>query len=481
MPPGFPPETAPGPSGLRVQHLKDANVAGGSDAFLSQLTAVVNLLAQGRAPEFLAPVLAGAGLVALPKPQGGVRPIAVGEILRRLTGKCLMGIVRNDAQFFFWPAQVGVAVPGGAEKAIHTVRAWHRRHQTSSDKVALKLDFANAFNTVRRDAVLSAIRDPFPALARWATWCYQRPTRLQFDEWVVESCAGVQQGDPLGPLFFAAALQPLAQDLRNAGLDIAVHYLDDGVVAGNIHAVSAALRLAEARAATIGLRLNLAKSELIAVGRLDIAALHCHFPDALLRAHADGSCRVARNFELLGAAIGEDSFIHSHTVERAAKAGDLLDALGELEDPQVGLRLLRACVGFARMLHSMRCNPSVPQTAALRMFDGMVRRSFGDFTGLHPNALQWKQAALGLGHGGLGLRSTSDHASAAFLASWASALQAGAALDATFCPNEAKFCPELAAALACFNSKLEPEAHITLDDVLSSKQHAMSQRLDHAG
>ena len=174
-----------------------------------------------------------------------------------------------------------------------------------------------------------------------------------------------------------------------------MHYLDDGVLAGNIHAVSAALRLVEARAATIGLRLNLAKSELIAVGRMDIAALHCHFPDALLRAHADGSCRVAGNFELLGAAISEDSFIHSHTVERAAKAGDLLDALGELEDPQVGLRFLRACAGFARMLHSMRCNPAVPQKAALRMFDGMVRRSFGDFTGLHPNALQWKQAAWG--------------------------------------------------------------------------------------
>ena len=99
----FPPDTAPGPRGLRVQHLKDANVAGSSDAFLSQLTAVVNLLAQGRAPDFLAPVLAGAGHVALPKPQGGVRPIAVGEILHRLTGKCLMGLVRNDAQSFFWP------------------------------------------------------------------------------------------------------------------------------------------------------------------------------------------------------------------------------------------------------------------------------------------------------------------------------------------------------------------------------------------
>ena len=120
----FPAETAPGPTGLRVQHLREACTAGSRDAFLAQLAAVVQLLAQGRAPSFVAPVLAGAGLVALPKPSGGVRPIAVGEILRRLTGKCLMSFVQQQARTHFWPAQVGVAVKGGAEKAVHTVRAW---------------------------------------------------------------------------------------------------------------------------------------------------------------------------------------------------------------------------------------------------------------------------------------------------------------------------------------------------------------------
>ena len=64
---------------------------------------------------------------------------------------------------------------------------------------------------------------------------------------------------------------------------------------------------------------------------------------------------------------------------------------------------------------------------------------------------------------------------------WASALQAGPELDVTFCPNEAKSCPEVVEALACFNSKLEPAANINLDDILSSKQHALSQRLDNAG
>ena len=334
--------------------------------------------------------------------------------------------------------------------------------------------------TLDRNAVLSVTQKHFPALARWATWCYCRPTRLQFAEWVVDSCTGVQQGDPLGPLLFAAALQPLAQDLRAAGLDVAVHYLDDGVLAGDVPAVSAALRLVETQAASIGLHLNLAKSELVAVGAVDVAALHCHFPDALLRDRRDGSCRVRRNFELLGAAIGDDEFIHAHTAERAAKAGDLLDALGELEDPQVGLRLLRASAGFARMLHSMRCNPPTPQMAGLQMFDGMVRRSFGDFTGLHPTSSQWQQAALGLAHGGLGLRSTADHAPAAFLASWASTLPSAGELDVTFQVDEATQCRHVTAAFASFSMAVGPGTVMDMDMVLTSKQRKLSDLLDSA-
>ena len=64
---------------------------------------------------------------------------------------------------------------------------------------------------------------------------------------------GVEEGDPLGSLLFAVAIQPLARDLCNAALDIAVHYLDDGILAGDVAAVSRALRLVEARAARFDL------------------------------------------------------------------------------------------------------------------------------------------------------------------------------------------------------------------------------------
>ena len=160
----FPSDTAAGPSGLRVQHLREACAAGSTEALLQQLCGVVSLLAQGQACPAVAPSLAGASLVALPKPTGGVRPIAVGEILRRLTAKCLMEAVRDDARQHFAPVQLGAAIPGGAEAAVHTARAWYDRNKGQPGKVLVKLDFKNAFNLVSRQAVLDAAAARFPAL-----------------------------------------------------------------------------------------------------------------------------------------------------------------------------------------------------------------------------------------------------------------------------------------------------------------------------
>ena len=53
----------------------------------------MNLMASGRVPVPVATFLAGSRLIALNKGKEGnppdVRPIAVGETLRRLTGKCI--------------------------------------------------------------------------------------------------------------------------------------------------------------------------------------------------------------------------------------------------------------------------------------------------------------------------------------------------------------------------------------------------------
>jgi hypothetical protein len=174
-------------------------------------------------------------------------------------------------------------------------------------------------------------------LGGWETWETLDPKKARD---VVDSAAGCQQGDPLGPLLFAAALQPLANELRTGPLELAPFFLDDGVLAGSTASVAAALALVQTKAAEFGLQLNLSKCELVAVGSTPPASLSQHFPRPLL-VDADGGDRVLRNFELLGAALGDDAFVAGVAAARVEKASALLDALAELQDSQVGVHLLR--------------------------------------------------------------------------------------------------------------------------------------------
>ena len=61
----------------------------------------------------------GASLIDLSKKDGGVRPIAVGNTLRRLAGKACMFKVSRNLTNEFQPHEMGVCIPSGAEVAVH--------------------------------------------------------------------------------------------------------------------------------------------------------------------------------------------------------------------------------------------------------------------------------------------------------------------------------------------------------------------------
>ncbi|CAK9102695.1 Retrovirus-related Pol polyprotein from transposon TNT 1-94 [Durusdinium trenchii] len=126
---------------------------------------------------------------------------------------------------------------------------------------------------------------------------------------------------------------------------------------------------------------------------------------------------LQRDFEFLGGAIGGDAFVDAHTKGRVEAVGPSLDALAALGDAQVGLRLLRSCAGYGRLVHSMRCNPPHCQNEALQLFDLKIQAAFSSITGLHLTAMQRAQVGRGLAFAGAGVRSSSLDAPAAFLAS----------------------------------------------------------------
>eukprot|EP00973_Karenia_brevis_P049476 6864667-Karenia_brevis.AAC.1 len=67
-----------------------------------------------------------------------------------MTAKCLCSAVKEAALDYLFPWQVRVCCPLGAEWACHTARQWCKHNSVTKDKVALTIDFSNAFNNINR-------------------------------------------------------------------------------------------------------------------------------------------------------------------------------------------------------------------------------------------------------------------------------------------------------------------------------------------
>jgi hypothetical protein len=467
----------------------DACTKANKPVVLEQLAAVANTLARGEAPLELAPFLAGASLFALEKKDGGIRPIAIGEILRRLVGKALCKTVQDSATEYFWPHQVGVACSQGTECAVHVVNQWVARNASTANRVVLKLDFANAFNTVDRETALAELRTNFPQLARWAQWLYGHHSHLFFGDRLLASATGVQQGDPIGPLLFSCAIHPLVRRLArgfreapaNGGHGLTLFYLDDGILCGDVGVVAEALKAVQIEGRRLGLELKLSKCELILVSGEPSVDLNSLFPRDILYDH-HGQDRVVRdgNFEFLGAPIGNDEFCASSTKQRVVEASKTISAICKHTDPQIGLRLLRSCSGFCKMVYSVRVIAPHAHMAELRRFDSLVRQAFSDLTGLHPTDAEWGQATRGFDSAGLGLRSTVDHGLGAYLASRANSWARCREIDEHFTweidsPNSAP-----ASALTAINALLAPEQQLSAETLPTTRQKAISAKIDEA-
>ena len=155
-------------------------------------------------PAYSAPFFCAARLVPFAKKTGGLRTLAVGEVLRRLIAKILLGVHSTILVSALSPPQMGVGVKGASEAIA---RRLQRMLQAKSKLCVLQIDVSSAFNTVDRNAVLQRVQALIPALSSWAGFCYSQPSHLFAAKTTLFSEQGTQQGDPLGPALFSLAIQ----------------------------------------------------------------------------------------------------------------------------------------------------------------------------------------------------------------------------------------------------------------------------------
>ena len=354
-------------------------------------------------PEDLAPYFFGARLSALCKSNGGIRPIAVGTILRKTVSQAYANIIAPQLPGFFLPHQHGVGVPGGAENVVHGLRLLH---EVDGESVIVGIDFSNAFDSVERPAIAAAVQANFPQVRTWFDLCYGNPSHLLVKgRDPIPSQRGVQQGDPLGPFFFAVALQPALIKAAAKGCKVFA-YLDDVHLIGKPRNVKKAFKTLISEASKIGLTCN--REKCWATERIEIRGV---------------SLPTVSNPSVLGVPLRVSEKLPSSLVPSR-----LLREIASISDLQIALHLLRY-VHNTRLTYHFRLSCEEASMEVAQNLMAQTRQALAALLEVEdiPEAA-WKQALLPQGPG-LGLTDLNSMAPLMASASLLEALSRLATMD----------------------------------------------------
>ena len=105
----------------------------------------------------------------------GVRPVGVGEVLRRIIGKVVVRAITDEVQEAVGPLQTCTGLKSGIEATVHaTKRVW----DDPNTEAVLLVDADNAFNRINRRLGVHIIREICPPFHRYLSNTYHSAAKL---------------------------------------------------------------------------------------------------------------------------------------------------------------------------------------------------------------------------------------------------------------------------------------------------------------
>jgi len=303
--------------------------------------------------------------------------------------------------------------------------------------VVISLDGIGAYDHIDRAAMLGALRDLPNAsvILPFVSMFYgKNSTYLWTDEYGVvhniEQGDGGEQGDPLMPALYClgqhAALVMAKQKMQYD--ETLAAFLDDLYAVADKERARDVFDIVTQEVQEIaGIRTNLGKLQLYSEaggeaprGFEDMQAQRTETEGKIWT--SDSPQPEHRGIVVLGSPLGSPEFCAAFAEDRMQKELKFLQWLPELEDLQVAWLLLYFCA-VPRANHILRLlPPSLSATYASR-HDSAIISCLETLMKVQPlTPLQRSVAALRGSLGGLGLRSATRTAAAAYWAAWADAL-----------------------------------------------------------
>lgn len=503
---------APGPSGINgglIAPIVCLRPCASALALLSTVITSGRLVLGGK----LETLLGSSRLIGLPKPGGGLRPVAVGEYLLKVSQKLILarldkaGVVAD----LFPTIQLGIGSSGGVEKCVLRMQTI-LNHNT---KFALmQCDARNAFNRLSRRwmehclAQQPTLRWLYPSFRHFISTQQPgaRPKHLlSYNSGVVcarlQSQTGVPQGGALSSLLFCIAMQPWYERIHSLcskeqiaaaraddehelwthasrqailGVDLDSHFIETAAViddlncAGSLDALALMLEVVISTAPP-GYELQRNKTSLLVHDNSNIPRSLLSRFQTMEISTAERACRM------LGSVVGwktEDMRIvlGEHYAARKRKQLDVFwERVEKWSLPlQIKLILLRFCV-VPNLSYAQRTLPYTVSGATLRECDDRIAVCISNLLSLsaveraRPDVRARVQRSTS--HGGMGFTSAAYVAPMAYTAALTTAALSSPSLEREFLGNGSVTRRQLSAHWNIISSRLAvhpPTRHLLL-------------------
>ena len=166
----------------------------------------------------------------------GLQPIVVGEVLRRIAGKLIVSVLKEDVIKCTGTLQVWVGQETCIEAAIHSMNMMYEDENTDA---ILLVDASNAFSSLNRQSFLHNISYLGLSVAIFVKNCYSTPSRLFIIGGTeITLREGATQGDSASMAIYGIGVTPLISMLidilSNEYSANVMAYPDDSSAAGNL-------------------------------------------------------------------------------------------------------------------------------------------------------------------------------------------------------------------------------------------------------
>ena len=289
-------------------------------------------------------------LIALNK-NPGVRPIGIGEMLRRIVGRSVVQHLKSEIIEAAGPLQLASGQQGGNEAAVH---AMNNIFSDDGTEGVLLADAQNAFNVLNRATALTNLRFLCPPLSYFAINLYRAPTKLfLYDGSFIWSSEGTTQGCNVASPWYCISLRPLITSLSTTPVK-QIFFADDGAAAGKFTNLRKWWDMLCSEGPGFGYFPRADKSWLIVKPGLEEQA-QAAFLGTEVRITSEGH-------RYLGAPIGTETFKHTFVKKKVAEWIGELNSLTNIAKSEPQTAFSAFSVGLSkRWFFIMRTTPGISE------------------------------------------------------------------------------------------------------------------------